>query len=100
MNDPDRYPHLLSVKNCFIRGLRTCLGQLLACSCVGSSFAKHPGPSPTLMHEASTVAAFAGSVVRYVHLPAHEACKASTSEAVDRWTRSHCRTAVAAKRSR
>eukprot|EP00438_Fugacium_kawagutii_P028609 Skav226701 [mRNA] locus=scaffold3971:236828:237399:- [translate_table: standard] len=21
VNDPDRYPHLLSVKNCFIRGL-------------------------------------------------------------------------------
>mmetsp|Transcript_56618 Transcript_56618/g.89740 ORF Transcript_56618/g.89740 Transcript_56618/m.89740 type:complete len:99 (-) Transcript_56618:55-351(-) len=32
VNDPDRYPHLLSVKNCFVRG----------------------------------------SVVRYVHLPAHE----------------------------
>ena len=52
VNDPDRYPHLLSVKNCFIRGLQR-------------AFRPFKDTLRCLVR--------AGSVVRYVHLPAHEA---------------------------
>ena len=126
VNDPDRYPHLLSVKNCFIRGHSHLF------------FA----PSNPL-HQSQK----SGSVVRYVHLPAHEAIRLlwkvtyfkvppwlkhnfrflgyvklcvlkqaafeeprawkaeilvvhGCQHVITRWTLSHCRIAVAEKRNR